>query len=159
MERVSSYRYLGVKITEDLSWSTHVNKITQKARKHIGLLYHQFCVWSIPEALLQLSTLGSVKTFYHSFLPSTMELIPTVRCNCPHIEFIQESAFKLLSASLVCSVKLLLLLCVCVCVCVFFLFSFPIIVGLSYFNILFIYFGYVPVFIVLCTDVLFHAYA
>ena len=28
MESVPSYRYLGVTITEDLSWSTHVNEIT-----------------------------------------------------------------------------------------------------------------------------------
>ena len=54
LERVSSYKYLGVTITEDLSWSTHVNDITKKARKHVGLLYRQFYAWSTPEALLQL---------------------------------------------------------------------------------------------------------
>ena len=52
-ERVSSYGYLGVTITEDLSWSTHVNEITNNARKHIGLLYRQFYAWSTPVALLQ----------------------------------------------------------------------------------------------------------
>ena len=51
LERVSS---LGVTITEDLSWSIHVNDITKKARKHVGLLYRQFYAWSTPEALLQL---------------------------------------------------------------------------------------------------------
>ena len=54
MERVSSYKYLGVTITEDLSWSSHINEITKKARKHIGLLYHQFYAWSTPDALLTL---------------------------------------------------------------------------------------------------------
>ena len=54
MERVSSYKYLGVTITEDLSWSSHINEITKKARKHIGLLYRQFYAWSTPDALLTL---------------------------------------------------------------------------------------------------------
>ena len=56
MERVSSYKYLGITITEDLSWSTHINEISRKSRKQIGMLYRQFCAWSTPEALLQLYT-------------------------------------------------------------------------------------------------------
>ena len=56
MERVSSYKYLGITITEDLSWSTHINEISRKSRKQIGMLYRQFYAWSTPEALLQLYT-------------------------------------------------------------------------------------------------------
>ena len=33
MERVSNYKYLGVLISDDLSWSPHIDKITSKARR------------------------------------------------------------------------------------------------------------------------------
>jgi len=37
VERVSSYRYLGVHITEDLTWSTDINTLVRKAKQR---LYH-----------------------------------------------------------------------------------------------------------------------
>ncbi|KAK3526119.1 hypothetical protein QTP70_016099, partial [Hemibagrus guttatus] len=37
VERVDSFRYLSVHITQDLSWSYHINTIVKKARQH---LYH-----------------------------------------------------------------------------------------------------------------------
>ena len=37
MGRVSSYRYF-----DDLSWSTHVEKINSKARILVGMLYRNF---------------------------------------------------------------------------------------------------------------------
>ena len=54
LERVSSYKYLGVNITENLMWSAHVEEISSKARQIVGLMYHQFYTWSSPQALLQL---------------------------------------------------------------------------------------------------------
>ena len=54
LERVSSYKYLGVIISDDLTWSTHINEISNKARKIVRLIYHQFYSWSSPQALLQL---------------------------------------------------------------------------------------------------------
>ena len=38
----SSYRYLSVTVTSDLSWSVHIHSICNKARKRLGLLYRQF---------------------------------------------------------------------------------------------------------------------
>jgi len=35
--RVSSFRYLGVHITEDLTWITHIDTQVRKAQQH---LYH-----------------------------------------------------------------------------------------------------------------------
>ncbi|KAK1800056.1 hypothetical protein P4O66_006556, partial [Electrophorus voltai] len=37
VERVDSFRYLGVYISQDLSWSRHTNSLAKKARQH---LYH-----------------------------------------------------------------------------------------------------------------------
>ena len=42
MERVHQYKYLGVVLTDDLTWSAHIREITNKARKVIGLLYRQY---------------------------------------------------------------------------------------------------------------------
>ena len=54
LERVRQYKYLGVVITEDLTWSTHISKITSKARKVVGLIYRQFYSMSSTPSLLQL---------------------------------------------------------------------------------------------------------
>ena len=54
MEKVSQYKYLGVIIKEDLTWSSHINEITTKARRMVGLSYRQFYAWTSTPALLQL---------------------------------------------------------------------------------------------------------
>ncbi|KAK3575632.1 hypothetical protein QTP86_031588, partial [Hemibagrus guttatus] len=41
VERVDSFRYLGVHITQDLSWSCHINTMVKKARQRLYHLYHQ----------------------------------------------------------------------------------------------------------------------
>ena len=56
MDRVSHYKYLGVILTDDLSWSVHINEITSKARKVIGLIYRQFYSMSSISSLIQLYT-------------------------------------------------------------------------------------------------------
>ena len=38
IEKVS-YKYLGVVITDDLSWSTYIDQLTSKARRIVGLIY------------------------------------------------------------------------------------------------------------------------
>lgn len=38
--QVNSVKYLGIDVTADLSWSTHINNISLKARKFIGVMYH-----------------------------------------------------------------------------------------------------------------------
>ena len=56
LDKVSKYRYLGVALTDDLTWSTHIDEITGKARKIIGLIYRQFYSLSSRQSLLQLYT-------------------------------------------------------------------------------------------------------
>ena len=51
MEKVDSYKYLGVTLTSDLTWSDHIRNITAKSRRLVGLLYRQFYKWSSPATL------------------------------------------------------------------------------------------------------------
>ena len=54
LQRVISVRYLGVKLTQDLSWSLHVSHLCAKARQLIGLLYRRFYKHANTATLLQL---------------------------------------------------------------------------------------------------------
>jgi hypothetical protein len=54
IEKVSSYKYLGVIIMNDLLWSIHIERIRSKVKKIIGLIYHQFYSWSSQQTLLRL---------------------------------------------------------------------------------------------------------
>ena len=42
LELVQSYKYLGVTLVSDLSWSEHIESICIKSKKIIGLLYRKF---------------------------------------------------------------------------------------------------------------------
>jgi len=46
LERVSEFKYLGVHLTSDLSWSTRVTKVCSKARKCLGMLYRKILIHS-----------------------------------------------------------------------------------------------------------------
>ena len=54
IERVSSFKYLGVYLSEDLTWNTHIQHKTTKARKHASLIFRRFYVHSNPQCLKQL---------------------------------------------------------------------------------------------------------
>ena len=42
MQRVECYRYLGLLLTTNLSWSAHISTICTKAKKILGLIYRRF---------------------------------------------------------------------------------------------------------------------
>ncbi|KAI5608749.1 gastrula zinc finger protein XlCGF28.1-like, partial [Silurus asotus] len=63
VERVDSFRYLGVHITQDLSWSCHINPLVKKARQR---LYHLRLLrdFKLPSQVL--------KTFYTCTIESVL---------------------------------------------------------------------------------------
>ena len=42
IEAVDCIKYLGISIASDLSWSQHIQSITSKARRLVGLLFRQY---------------------------------------------------------------------------------------------------------------------
>ena len=54
MEEVDQFKYLGVILSHNLSWSPHISTIYAKAKKILGLLYRQFYNHSSSECLKQL---------------------------------------------------------------------------------------------------------
>lgn len=42
IERVFEFKYLGVLVSHDLTWSSHISSICSKARRLLGLFYRQF---------------------------------------------------------------------------------------------------------------------
>ena len=51
---MESYKYLGLLLTDSLSWSPHVANVYSKAIKLLGLLYRRFYGYADSESLKQL---------------------------------------------------------------------------------------------------------
>lgn len=73
LELVTSYRYLGVHITNTLTWSVHINKIISNANRSLGYLRRNFSSAPVPLKLLLYKTLIRSKLEYAASIwdPST----------------------------------------------------------------------------------------
>ena len=95
MERVTAYKYLGILITSDLSWSSHIQAITTKARKQTGMLYRRFYNNSQPSTL---------KILYVALIRPLLEYgvpvwDPHLRKDINLLESVQRFATKLCTKS------------------------------------------------------------
>jgi hypothetical protein len=54
LQRVDTYKYLGLLVSSDLSWSNHVSSICSKARKLLSILYRRFYMHSNSDTLFRL---------------------------------------------------------------------------------------------------------
>jgi len=53
LELVDRYRYLGVLVTSNFTWSDHIKQISTKARRLVGMLYRQFS-WADTKTILHI---------------------------------------------------------------------------------------------------------
>ena len=51
LERVDSFKYLGLLIKCDLTWTDHIKQICSKARRLVGLLFRQFYNYADPSTI------------------------------------------------------------------------------------------------------------
>ena len=54
LEEATIYKYLGVLVNKNLTWSDHISELCTKARKILGLLYRQFYNNANPATIRQL---------------------------------------------------------------------------------------------------------
>ena len=93
LELVSSFKYLGVLISSNLSWSPHILSICRKSRQLIGILYRLFYCHSSPSSLFKLySTLVRPHLEYCSSVWD-----PSSSASISKLENIQLFALKLCS--------------------------------------------------------------
>ena len=90
LTRVYNYKYLGVTITADLSWTLHISNCCNKTRKLIGLLYRRFHLHASSPTLLKL---------YSSFIRPHLEYAsivwnPGLKGNVDKLEDVQKFALR-----------------------------------------------------------------
>ena len=54
LERVCTYKYLGIRLNDTLSWSHHIEEIYKKATRQIGMIYRRFYLVCSSNTLLHL---------------------------------------------------------------------------------------------------------
>ena len=95
LKHVSSYKYLGVLITSDSMWSSHISKICNRTRRLVGLMYRKFYKYSSSETLLKL---------YTSFIRPHLEYAciawdPYLKKDITALEDVQKFALKMCTKS------------------------------------------------------------
>ena len=91
LQRVHSYRYLGVTLTSNLSWSPHISNCCNKTRRLIGLLYRRFHLHSSSSTLIKL---------YCSFIRPHLEYAsivwnPGLKGEIDALESVQKFALRM----------------------------------------------------------------
>ena len=93
IDRVSSYRYLGVLLSSFLSWAPHIAATCSKARKVIGLMFRHFCRNSSASTLIRL-----YKTLVRPILEYCSVICDPSSPSLSHsLEAVQHFAIKLAS--------------------------------------------------------------
>ena len=92
---VTEYKYLGVTITSDMTWSPHITNVCNKSRKLIGLLYRRFYQNSSSHTLLKL-----YKSFIRPHLEySSVVWNPHLKGEIEALEKVQKFALRVCTKS------------------------------------------------------------
>ena len=107
LEEVEQFKYLGVMLCHNLSWSPHISAICAKARKILGLLYRHFYNHSSDDCLKQLYL--SLVRPHLDYAAQVWD--PYLQKDVQRLENIQKFALKLVSHNWSTSYQDLLSLC------------------------------------------------
>ena len=91
LEQVDTFKYLGVLLSSDLTWTPHIESICSKARKLVGLLYRQFSNNANRDVLLRLYT--SIVRPHLEYAAEVWD--PHLHKNIELIENVQKQALKM----------------------------------------------------------------
>ena len=61
IEEYNTIKYLGINLTSDLMWSRHVQLVSQRARRLVGLLYRQFYQYADTNTMKQYADTNTMK--------------------------------------------------------------------------------------------------
>ncbi len=136
MERVSSFKYLGVNISEDLTWTTHMQTQVKKARQR---LYHlrQLRKFRVSPAIL--------KTFYSGAIESVLTQCISVwygnssNQDCKALQRVVRFAERISGSALPSLQDIFILLHILLFISLFYLYICSCVVLLLY-NFLFLFF-------------------
>ena len=54
LKQVHHFKYLGVWLSDDLTWEKNVKYITNRARRHLGYIFRMFSPYCSPDSLIRL---------------------------------------------------------------------------------------------------------
>ena len=91
LKQVDTFKYLGVLLSSDLTWTPHIESICSKARKLVGLLYRQFSNNANRDVLLRLYT--SIVRPHLEYAAEVWD--PHLHKNIELIENVQKQALKM----------------------------------------------------------------
>ena len=89
LAKVDSFKYLGVNLSTNISWSEHVDCIAVKTRRLVGLLYRRFYGYLSPHIMVKLYTtiirphLQYACTFWSPYLQKDIQTLE----NAPKFSF------------------------------------------------------------------------
>ena len=89
LERVETFKYLGIQFASDLSWHSHTKALCKKLRKLVGLLHRNFATHS-PRCYAE-----TIQIFHQIKSGVCFDCLdPHLKCNIKGMEKVQKFAIK-----------------------------------------------------------------